>query len=245
MLSNALERRGLLVCFDRTDFDPGSSLSRALKRRVERSHRLLLVDTPEARRSKYVAEEIGHAIRRKRALVRIADSTSQDVSWQYVDPEGMGLDDIISLNEPTLAIALAAATLIALFAGIAYFAWRLRAMTASIVTTLQRARSAVVWDAGTGARLRTFPGGTNGVADAGSSPDGAMVVTTNGDGVTRLWDVRTGREHDILPRHSGQVAATFSPDGRFLYVLHGPEATSVYPIRLAELLELAKARLRQ
>jgi WD40 repeat protein len=116
----------------------------------------------------------------------------------------------------------------------------------SIVTTFQRARSAIVWDTSAGTRLQTFPGGTNGVRDAGFSPDGAMVVTTNGDGVTRIWDARTGREHDILPRHSGpQVTAAFSADGGFVQVREGRGATSVYPIRFAELLELAKARLPQ
>jgi WD40 repeat protein len=115
----------------------------------------------------------------------------------------------------------------------------------AIVTTFERARSAIVWDTSAGTRLQTFPGGTNGVSDAGFSPDGSMVVTTNGDGITRIWDARTGREHDILPRHSGQVAAAFSADGGFVHVVDGRGATSVYPIRFAELLELAKARLPQ
>jgi WD40 repeat protein len=113
----------------------------------------------------------------------------------------------------------------------------------AIVTTFERARSAIVWDANDGRRLQTFPGGTHGVSGAGFSPDGTMVVTTNGDGVTRIWDARTGREYDVLPRHSGQVTAAFSADSRFVHVVDGRGETSVYPIRFTELFALARARL--
>jgi WD40 repeat protein len=249
MLSNALERRGLLVCFDRTDFDPGSSLSRSLKRRVERSHRLLLVDTAEGRRSKYVAEEIGHAIRRKRAIVRITDTTSNDIRWKYVDPESMGLDDIISVNEPPLGIVggtpsagvvddvlrtgrktrslrrltLAAVALAALFAGIVYSAWRLREMAASrelaaestrVVEAAPRDALALAVEAAerwptdearralsralSGHRLiRVLPDSVHGEY-AAFSADGSMVATVGLDRRQHVWDARSGRELVVL-----------------------------------------------
>jgi WD40 repeat protein len=245
MLSDALEQRGLLVCFDRTDFDPGSSLSRSLKGRVQRSHRLLLVDTAEARRSKYVAEEIGHAIRRKRPIVRITDTTSHDVRWKYVDPEGMGLDDIISVNEPPLGIAggapcadvlhdvlrtgrktrslrrltIAAVALTALFAGVVYSAWRLREMAASrelaaeatpLVEAAPRNALALAVQAAerwpteqarralsqalAGHRLiRVLPDAERGEY-AAFSADSSMVGTVDQNGRHSVWDARTGRE---------------------------------------------------
>ena len=258
-LSNALERRGLVVCFDRTDFDPGSPLSRTLKRRVERSHRLLLVDTAQARRSKYVAEEIGHAIRRKRAIVRIADATSNDVRWTYVDPEGMGLDDIISLHEPPLGIAggtpsaavvddvlrtgrktrtlrqftLAAFALTALFAGIVYSAWRLREMAvsrelAAESTRLAEAaprealtlavRAAERWPTDEARRAlsralsashlrRVIPESVQGEY-ATFSADGSMVAAVGADGRRHVWDARSGRQLLVL----GDLEATAGSD---------------------------------
>ncbi|WP_433468920.1 NACHT and WD repeat domain-containing protein [Spirillospora sp. CA-128828] len=54
----------------------------------------------------------------------------------------------------------------------------------------------------------------------GLSPDGRLLVTTEGTGTVRLWDPRTGRPVDTLTagRRSGALTAVFSPDGRLLVI---------------------------
>jgi WD40 repeat protein len=49
------------------------------------------------------------------------------------------------------------------------------------------------------------------------SPDGDRLLTVGGDGVARIWLVRTGELLCASPRHEGAVRqAHFSPDGRFV-----------------------------
>ena len=52
----------------------------------------------------------------------------------------------------------------------------------------------VLWDARTGARLRTLRGHTRSVYCARFSPDGSRVITGSGDRTLRIWNADTGEE---------------------------------------------------
>ncbi len=90
--------------------------------------------------------------------------------------------------------------------------------------------TARLWDAATGAEIRTFTGPTGLVNSAAFSPDGTRVVTAaslvrtntrkdNGwvdaeDTTARLWDTATGAELHVLSGHAAEVASVaYSPDG--------------------------------
>ncbi|HOE12603.1 MAG TPA: hypothetical protein PLQ35_17085, partial [bacterium] len=50
--------------------------------------------------------------------------------------------------------------------------------------------TAKLWDAGTGAVIRTFSGHTDYVNSVAFSPDGTKVLTGIDDGTARIWDIR-------------------------------------------------------
>ena len=68
--------------------------------------------------------------------------------------------------------------------------------------------------AGKSAKPRSFPTHESTVYSAAFSPNGTHVVSASADGTARIWDVRDGRELELLDDHSDQVfGAFFSPDG--------------------------------
>jgi hypothetical protein len=70
-LQTALESSGLTVCRDESDLAPGDTLRPSLRARLRRSRYLILLDTPEARLSTYVKEELEYAIAKSLHIVRI------------------------------------------------------------------------------------------------------------------------------------------------------------------------------
>ena len=83
----------------------------------------------------------------------------------------------------------------------------------TIATTAYYA--ATLWDATTGALLRTLEGHSAGVVSATFSADGQRIVTASVDGSAIIWEVATGMALGKLDAHSGSVgSATFSPDGQ-------------------------------
>jgi WD40 repeat protein len=102
--------------------------------------------------------------------------------------------------------------------------------------------TARLWDASTGALIRTFEGHASEIYSAAFSPDGTKVVTASYDWSARVWDVSTGREL-LAVRAPGPLAgAAFSPDGSQILVRAG-----LVPLALifdaATGVEVAKLRL--
>jgi WD40 repeat protein len=73
-----------------------------------------------------------------------------------------------------------------------------------------------LWDAATGAELRTVQGDPAGVLSLTLSPDGRILAAGGIGGLVQAWDITTWR--DLLSlRRTGRVGAmAFSPDGRLL-----------------------------
>ena len=75
----------------------------------------------------------------------------------------------------------------------------------------------LLWDAQTGALLRTFPGHQDYVNSGNFSPDGGMIATTSEDQTCKLWDLRANREPLTIPVYELAIwSIAFSPDGKWL-----------------------------
>jgi WD40 repeat protein len=75
----------------------------------------------------------------------------------------------------------------------------------------------LLWDAKTGAKLRTLSGHTTDIDELAFSPDSSRLVTNSHDGQMIVWDTRTGERVLTMPAGTG-LGANFSPDGRRLVV---------------------------
>ena len=74
-----------------------------------------------------------------------------------------------------------------------------------------------MWDARTGAHLRTLEGHKDRVESVSFSPDGTTLASGSYDSTIRLWNVRTGLHISTLYRHTdGVESVSFSPDGKTL-----------------------------
>ena len=74
-----------------------------------------------------------------------------------------------------------------------------------------------LWDAGTGASIRTLTGHTDWVTSVSFSPDGNTIASGSMDDTIRLWDAVTGVHKLTLTGHTDVVySVSFSPDGTTL-----------------------------
>ncbi len=75
-----------------------------------------------------------------------------------------------------------------------------------------------VWDADSGAELRTLKGNKNSIFFSVSfSPDGRRMAAATWDQTIKLWDADSGTELRTFKGHTGEVRwVSFSPDGRRL-----------------------------
>jgi WD40 repeat protein len=72
-----------------------------------------------------------------------------------------------------------------------------------------------LWDATTGALLRTFKGHSRGITAVAFSPNGRQVLSGSNDKTLRLWDATEGALLRTFTGHSESVtSAAFSSDGR-------------------------------
>ncbi len=75
-------------------------------------------------------------------------------------------------------------------------------------------RTTKLWDAVTGALIRTFEGHSDQVRSVAFSPDGSRVLSGSADNTIKLWDAATGALIRTFEGHSDQVrSVAFSPDG--------------------------------
>jgi WD40 repeat protein len=75
--------------------------------------------------------------------------------------------------------------------------------------------AAILWEARTGRRVRSFQGHIDGVKSVAFSGDGRLVLTGSADGTAILWQARTGSMLRIFRGHTGGInSVAFSPDGR-------------------------------
>jgi len=71
-----------------------------------------------------------------------------------------------------------------------------------------------VWDADSGAILRTLTGHTDSVWGCAFSPDGRRIVSASHDKTLKVWDTDSGAELRTLTGHTDLVrGCAFSPDG--------------------------------
>lgn len=74
-----------------------------------------------------------------------------------------------------------------------------------------------IWDAATGAEVRTLKGHTGSVHAVSFSPDGRLLLTGSSDDTLKLWNPETGAEIRTLKGHTSLVGeAAFSPDGKLI-----------------------------
>ena len=74
-----------------------------------------------------------------------------------------------------------------------------------------------LWDADTGAHIRTLTGHTGRVNSVSFSPDGRTLASGSSDDTIRLWNANTGVHIRTLEGHTDSVeSVSFSPDGRTL-----------------------------
>ena len=71
----------------------------------------------------------------------------------------------------------------------------------------------LVWDLSSGPVIATLKGHANTVASAAFTSDGTKLVTTDGDGQSLVWDLRTGQAETGLSTLPDTVPGTVSPDG--------------------------------
>jgi len=82
--------------------------------------------------------------------------------------------------------------------------------------TGSRDRTAALWDAATGERIRVLEGHDGGVTSVAFSPDGKRALSGSQDKTVALWDAATG---ELLRRMKGHAlwvtGVAFSSDGRY------------------------------
>jgi uncharacterized protein YjiK len=78
-------------------------------------------------------------------------------------------------------------------------------------------RTAALWDAASGQKLRTLKGHTSDVESVSFSPDGKRLATGSNDNTAAMWDAASGEKLRTLKGHTHEVhSVTFSPDGKRL-----------------------------
>lgn len=80
----------------------------------------------------------------------------------------------------------------------------------------------IVWDAGTGERLKLLKGHSNWVVSLGFSADGKKLISGAGDSTARLWDLESGKEIGRIrfPGESSYVEGVgLSPEGNVCFAV--------------------------
>jgi len=98
-------------------------------------------------------------------------------------------------------------------------------------------RTVKVWDAQSGAPLRSLEGHTGCVSAVAVSPDGRFIVSGSWDRTVEVWDAQSGALLRSLEGHTDSVSAVaVSPDGRFIVSGSGDGTVKVWDAQNGELL---------
>ncbi len=111
------------------------------------------------------------------------------------------------------------------------FTWagvRFSRLTGSSSRRAALTKSHALWDAQSGAEIRTFIGHSSRIDDVAFSPDGKILLTgSHYDKTARLWDVATGAEIRRFQGHANFLSiARISPDGKTVLTA-GDEKTAI------------------
>jgi WD40 repeat protein len=115
---------------------------------------------------------------------------------------------------------------------------------------------ACVWDLSTLKPVHAFiepAGASAGAAGIGGvggsdlrwavfSPDDQRVLTASNDGTARIWDVRTGRQLQVMSEPSGEALndAWFSPNGKFVVTASNDGTTRIWSAATGSLLHVLR-----
>lgn len=95
-----------------------------------------------------------------------------------------------------------------------------------VVLTASGDGTVKLWNAWSGAALRTLAGHADQIRSAVFSPDGRFILTGSSDRTAKLWNAVTGAEIRTFAGHTGAVnAAVFSGNGKFA-VTAGDDGTA-------------------
>ena len=78
----------------------------------------------------------------------------------------------------------------------------------------------IIWDTEAGKELRRLGDrntntNSSGGFDVAFSPDGKLIATAGGGGISRIWDVESGKKlYDLIGHNGGVNSISFSPDGK-------------------------------
>lgn len=101
----------------------------------------------------------------------------------------------------------------------------------ALIASASSDQTVKLWDAATGAELRTLVGHSSMVVDCVFSPDGTLLASAGADATIRLWDVQTGLEHLVLTGHERAVSAVaFAADGRSLVSAAADRTVKVWKV---------------
>jgi len=74
-------------------------------------------------------------------------------------------------------------------------------------------------------------GHTAGVGPAVFSPDGKLVLTASDDNTSRIYEVASGKELQVLSGHtSGVNSAVFSPDGKLALTASRDKTSRIFEV---------------
>ena len=95
--------------------------------------------------------------------------------------------------------------------------------------------TAIVWDAVTGKKLRTFPGHTQEVSSVAVSPDGQRILTGGCDSTAIIWDVDSGQKLHTLRSNNGRVSSVaISGDGKRLATGSEDSTAALWDMRMGQ-----------
>lgn len=106
------------------------------------------------------------------------------------------------------------------------------------IATGSRDKSAKIWDANTGAEIRSFLGHEHTVNGVKFSNDGVFLATSSADNTAKIWNLKTGKEVFSTPVYEKYMTdIAFSTDSKFLIVAGYSDSVGIYEISTKNLVK--------